>query len=217
MANKQPHLGGHYDFTSMLKPTLDLIKQKYDIKSMIDIGCGPGGMVEYANHIGIYSIGVDGDETIKNNKEYIHIHDYTLGEYNSTESFDLAYSTEFLEHVEEKYIKNFISTFKQAKYIWCTAAVPGQPGHHHVNCKPKDYWIDRFNEYGLEYKKDISDEISKTSDADLVAKNSMFFINHDMAAKEFFKSNDYKTPFTITDELIETNTNLFIAQGGSYK
>jgi len=207
-----PHLGGHFDFTSMLKPTLDFIKQKYDIRSMIDIGCGPGGMVEYANYIGIYSIGVDGDEIIKKNKEYIHIHDYTLGEYNFNESFDLAYSTEFLEHVEENYIRNFMPTFQQAKYIWCTAAVPGQPGHHHVNCKAKDYWIDIFKEYGLEYQKEISAEISKTDDAELVSQNSMFFINN-----QFNVLNDYKTPFTITEEVIKSNTNLYIEKGGNYK
>jgi hypothetical protein len=28
-----------------------------------------------------------------------------------------------------------------------TAAGPGQPGYHHVNCQPKEYWIERMGEF----------------------------------------------------------------------
>ena len=102
------HLGGHYNFTAMLKPTYDLIQKQFNVTSMLDIGCGPGGMVEYSNYIGVYSVGIDGDESVKKDKDYILIHDYTLGELELNETFDLVYSTEFLEHVEEKYVSNFI-------------------------------------------------------------------------------------------------------------
>ena len=39
----------------------EYIREKYNINSMLDIGCGPAGMVEYANYKGVYAIGVDGD------------------------------------------------------------------------------------------------------------------------------------------------------------
>jgi hypothetical protein len=34
-----------------------------------------------------------------------------------------------------------------------TAAVPGQPGHHHVNCQWGDFWIARFAEAGFEHDR----------------------------------------------------------------
>ena len=32
----------------------------------------------------------------------------------------------------------------------CTAAPPGTPGHHHVNCQTNEYWYDKFLSYGYE-------------------------------------------------------------------
>jgi len=206
------HLGGHYNFTAMLKPTYDLIKNTFDIKSMLDIGCGPGGMVEYSNYIGIYSIGVDGDESVKNNKEYILIHDYTLGELVLDETFDLVYSTEFLEHVEEKYVPNFMPSFKKGKYVFCSAAPPGQSGHHHVNCKPKEYWIEKFKNINFEYDEEFTKALSETTNDRVVKTNGMFFTN-----KNFISKNEYNKPFVIPNELIEENTQKYIKRGGSYK
>ena len=38
------HLGGHLNKTHTDRGTLLYLKNKYNIKSMIDIGCGPGAM-----------------------------------------------------------------------------------------------------------------------------------------------------------------------------
>lgn len=170
------HLGGHFNFTCMCIPTLNLIKEKFNIKSMIDVGCGPAGMVEYANFIGIYSIGIEGDDTLEK-KEYVKLHDYTLGKVEVNQCFDLAYSAEFLEHVEEEFLPNFMDTFQKAKYVFVTAAPPGQGGHHHVNEQPKDYWKKKFDEYGFDYDSEVSNELSKTMDVVMIANNSMFFKN----------------------------------------
>ena len=98
MTKDTSHLGGHYNFTSMFLDELDFIKNKYNIKSMLDIGCGLGGMVEFANYIDIYSIGVDGDSTL-GQKPYVKYHDFNEGQLELDEKFDLVYSIEFLEHV----------------------------------------------------------------------------------------------------------------------
>lgn len=46
--------------------------------------------------------------------------------------------------------------FNESNLVAMTHALPGQPGHHHVNCKNADYWIKIFNEYGFEYLEDYS-------------------------------------------------------------
>ncbi len=171
------HLGGHFNRTCMCLDTLFFIKEKYNISSMIDIGCGPAGMTEYANYLGIYSIGVDGDTTLPK-KDYVLFHDYSIGELNFDETFDLAYSAEFLEHVYEKYIANFMPSFQKAQYAFITAAPPGQGGHHHVNEQPKEYWIKVFDECGFDYLKDDSVQISQTNTSwPMIKNNSMFFKN----------------------------------------
>ena len=46
-----------------------------------------------------------------------------------------------------------------------THAVPGQAGHHHVNCQPSDYWIDLIAQrgYSLSEDNDVFIEISRTN------------------------------------------------------
>lgn len=38
-------------------------------------------------------------------------------------------------------MKNFLRAFQAGTYVAMTHAEPGQPGHHHVNCKTSQYWI----------------------------------------------------------------------------
>jgi SAM-dependent methyltransferase len=201
------HLGGHFGFTAMVVKTFDYIREKYNIRSMLDIGCGPAGMVEYANYKGVYAIGVDGDSDL-GEKPYTIIHDFTTGQLELDETFELVYSTEFVEHVDERYVDNFMKLFQKGYYVFISAAPPGQGGHHHVNCKNKDYWIKKFEEYGFEYLPEDSEEISKTSNDDLVRKNSMFFRN-----KTIFTFKD-REPFAIHESQIKSSVASYIEKGG---
>ena len=204
MAN---HLGGHFGFTAMVVKTFDYIREKYNIRSMLDIGCGPAGMVEYANYKGVYAIGVDGDPDL-GEKPYTILHDFTAGQLELDETFELVYSTEFVEHVEEQYVDNFMKLFQKGYYVFMSAAPPGQSGHHHVNCKDKKYWIEKFEQYGFEYLPEESEEISKTSTDVLVKNNSMFFRN-----KTIFTFKD-REPFAIHESRIKSSVASYIEKGG---
>ena len=97
--------------------------------------------------------------------------------YISEIQYDLIWSVEFLEHVEEKYIDNYIDAFKSGKYVICTHAQPGQAGHHHVNCKPKSYWIDLFAKHGLFYSEEFTNQMkeSSTMGKPFIKRNGLFF------------------------------------------
>ena len=56
----EEHLGGHQGKTHTDEGTLNWAIHYLDVKSMLDIGCGPGGMVELANSMGVDAFGVDG-------------------------------------------------------------------------------------------------------------------------------------------------------------
>ena len=58
------HLGGHLNKTHTDEAIINFIKYEYDIKSMIDIGCGPGGMSIVCKESNIDWFGVDGDFTM---------------------------------------------------------------------------------------------------------------------------------------------------------
>ena len=127
---------------------------KYDLRSVLDVGCGYGHALEWFQKNGCCVVtGVDGDpDAIKNCKiADIKEHDYTKGLAPVGTPYDLGWSAEFLEHVEEKYIPNFMPTFRLCRYVCVTHGEPGQYGHHHVNCQDSSYWIKKFTDYGLEY------------------------------------------------------------------
>ena len=47
----EDHLGGHQGTTHIDKGTLRWAIDKLNVTSMLDVGCGPGGMVELADSL----------------------------------------------------------------------------------------------------------------------------------------------------------------------
>jgi len=148
------HLGGHQGHTCRDYPVLKHLKQQLKIKSMVDIGCGPGAVAEDAAELKIDWFGIDGDPSVCQTTDTSLLHDFTIGPPEIDKTFDLAWSVEFLEHVYEEYMDNYMQVFAKANYVCCTAAPPGTGGHHHVNEQDKEYWIDAFKQYGFTYNED---------------------------------------------------------------
>lgn len=147
-----PHLGGHFGNVNKDPITLRYLVERYSIKTMIDVGCGPGGMLDEAEALEVGVIGVDGDPFVAEADPRIFCHDYTtgpaalwfgsVGVFERTVIYDLVWCTEFVEHIEAQYQENFLRTFDRGtKALFLTAAPPGFPGWHHVNCQPQEYWI----------------------------------------------------------------------------
>lgn len=161
----EPHLGGYIvgvsdfgDPNTYATEVWDYMISK-NIKSVIDVGCGQGHSLKYFLDKGIKAIGVEGGtNAIESSpvKEFIVKHDYTKSSFTTSEEFDAIWCCEFVEHIEEKYIDNFLATFMCAKNIFMTHAVPNQEGYHHVNCQTSDYWIDKVENMGAGFKCDLS-------------------------------------------------------------
>ena len=160
-----PHLGGHENETHLDEGVLDYMIKKFGVQSYLDIGCGPGGMVELAASKGLRVMGIDGDHTlVRTVPEHFLLHDYTTGPAPVPDGiWDMGWSCEFLEHVEERYMDNFMDTFKKCKRIVVTHAFPGQGGHHHVNEREPNYWFQEFGKRGFFLDMNSTDDIRKAS------------------------------------------------------
>lgn len=194
MANNElpAHLGGHMNKVHVDRGSLLYMKETFDCKDMIDVGCGPGWQVQLATDLGYEcTIGIDGDWTVlrsiqSNSKNpFFYIHDFTAGPWLPFElpfipdRFDLAWCVEFLEHIEEQYLPNVFETFKTCRYVVMTHAVPGQDGHHHVNCQTADYWIAKFEENGFRYLPVTTKKIreASTMQKPFIQRTGMVFQN----------------------------------------
>jgi hypothetical protein len=139
----------------------DKLIETYQPKSLIDVGCGAGFSTQFFVDKGLDALGIEGfDDAINLSpvKEYIQKHDYVESEFIPNKDYDLAWCCEFVEHVEEIYSDNFMKTFSRCSVVAMTHAVPGQPGHHHVNCQSAEYWIEKFEKFGFSYNESLSIE-----------------------------------------------------------
>lgn len=155
------HLGGFLpqgDPATWLPDLWRWTTTELGVRSVIDIGCGAGYAVRYfRNELGCDVTGVDG---APQEDDHIIEWDFTLGPLTpgASDGFDLAWSCEFVEHVPELCVPNFLTTFQAAKIVLMTHSEPGQPGHHHVNCQPSGYWIEQFESVGFGFDGDLTIE-----------------------------------------------------------
>lgn len=144
-----PHLGGYRiggDQATIYTELWTYLVNDLKVDSVIDVGCGDGVAVRFFETLLPGSVvGVDGVLQPAHN---IFEHDFTQDEWmppvrgsQLLPEYDLIWCCEFCEHVEEKFIPNFLETFKCAKTVILTHAFPGQAGFHHVNLRTPAYWI----------------------------------------------------------------------------
>lgn len=171
----------------------DKIIKDFNIISVLDIGCGYGYSTRYFANKNILALGIEGwPEAIKDRIYYnVLKHDYINGPALSKDkifNFDLIWCCEFVEHVEEKYSDNFLQDFSGAKYVAMTHAMPNQPGHHHVNCQNKEYWIDKLKKINFLFNEEYTEELKKLA----IKISTTGTIPHGSHTQHilFFKHND---------------------------
>jgi len=158
------HLGGYLKGIAApgtwCEEIWDIFIDELGVESMLDIGCGIGYSMQYFHNKNCRVLGIEGspsalkDHVLPNS---VIKHDYTNAPCVPEQKSDLVWSAEFLEHVEEKYLDNFMASFQTAqKFIAVTYATPGQGGHHHVNENTEEYWVEKFSKIGAELDKALT-------------------------------------------------------------
>jgi len=161
----EEHLGGHNGLTHLDEGALKWLKDHFNAQTYLDVGCGPGGMVQLAEQIGLEALGIDGDHTLaRYDESKFLIHDFTTGPLDHLgKKYDIGWSVEFVEHVYQEYIPNYITSFQACKVFVMTYAPVGATGYHHVNCNTEEYWIETMSKYGFRYNPSLTVELRNHS------------------------------------------------------
>ena len=145
------------------------IGKKYGVKSAIDFGCGLGYYLD-----GLYDSGanVAGIEFMYKNavnylapdvSQYIKFGNVMepIG-FDYYGMFDLSMSVEVAEHIltekSDVFVQNLTRT--STKYVFLTAAPPGQGGDGHINEQDKSFWIEKMKKNGFEYNGKETNELA---------------------------------------------------------
>jgi len=176
-SNKNYNIGGSFNKTHIDKGVLDLFMDKYKIKSMLDIGCGTGGMVKLALSKGINAIGVEGDGSLDFETNNIILFNFVKSEFKLNTKFDLGWSVEFVEHVKEEYIKNYMSAFNRCKFVLITFSEKEEK--YHINLQNSKYWKNKFEEYKFKFLPETTKLVKENStmERDFIRKNGLVFRN----------------------------------------
>jgi len=190
------HLGGFFsdgDGGTYYPAMWSYLVEKYGIHSVLDVGCGKGYSALFFKSLGCAVKGVDG--SMEASKTNLIPGDFLLNDYTQKSAigemeFDLVWSCEFVEHVEERFMENYLLDFRRGKYLAMTFAGPNQPGHHHVNCKSQEYWIDVMARAGFRYLAPETQDLRNRAIEDArkqMATSKIRFVFHFVERGLFFE------------------------------
>lgn len=151
------------------------IKRNLVHRTAIDFGCGSGLMLNYLAALDpeFRGWGFDGSADgldaarrhaatlgVENRVSYVlqDLRDYKI---EPSSLVDLSICIEFAEHIEDEHSESLASQISAcaSRWIFFSAAQPGQPGENHVNCRPRWFWISLFSRLGWSVDVQITDKL----------------------------------------------------------
>ena len=147
------------DPLSWLPSLWENLIQQHNIKTVLDVGSGIGYSAKWFADRGLEVTAIEGlPYNVKNAVHPTTLHDISKSAFTEG-SYDLVWCCEVAEHIDESAVDHFIDTITNCRVLALTAAPPGDGGHHHVNCQPVEYWIEKVQAKGLAM------DVQKTNEA----------------------------------------------------
>ena len=135
------------DYEVLAQTLLDMV----EFRTMFDIGCANGFLLEYFQRAGKDVAGIDLSPDVKHVLPPNLVDRVQIGDFLQARGrYDLVCCVEMAEHLPAErsveLIDKVISLAKGAIYF--SAAPPGQLGYGHINCRPQREWLDWFGQRG---------------------------------------------------------------------
>jgi len=156
------HLGGFAEFdTGGTSPGVwKYMIEVLGVHSFLDIGCGRGFSTSWFAFHGCRVMCAEGSHdaversVLPDPANQVVEHDFSRGPWWPEQTYDAAWSVEFLEHVGTEFHFNYVTAFRKAALIFVTASSGN--GWHHVEVHQRDWWIRKYESYGLKYDEALT-------------------------------------------------------------
>lgn len=149
----------------------DWIMEHIAPRTVIDVGCGPGHMMEALRQRGakVYGVDISSAALARVEERGLSAERFDLTRPDISlpgGPYDLVMSCEVAEHLEPEHARNFVRLLTEAGgRIYMTAAEPdptGGIGMFHYNEQPNSYWISLMAERGFRYEADLTARCRET-------------------------------------------------------
>ena len=155
-----------------------VVEEHLDPGSVIDFGCGIGQHLIVFHEYGKRTKGIDISEVCKKENlvpaSNIEIKDLAES-WDVNEEFECGLCLEVLEHIPKENTETAVKNISKSvsNTLLVSAATPNQGGTHHVNERPKEFWIEKFEKENFKYKPEITEEIKADLNFDGVRKTNL--------------------------------------------
>jgi cyclopropane fatty-acyl-phospholipid synthase-like methyltransferase len=135
------------------------------VHSVLDVGCGRGISTSwFALHGCAPVLCVEGSRDAIERSIFGSIqpqsiveHDFSRGRWRPEETYDAAWAVEFVEHVGRNYQYNYFAAFRKVALVFVSSS--GWDGWHHVEVHDDEWWIRKYESYGLKYDDKLTQEV----------------------------------------------------------
>lgn len=133
----------------------------FKIKSIVDLGCSIGSFLVGAKLKGAkvkgYEFAYEAaknyiDETVKKRIQFGDLSEEILFE----QKYECCLSVEVAEHIPEEFEDTFIKNIVTATNNLIILTASPHDGKYHLNCKPKEHWIEKIEKFGFFYRPEIT-------------------------------------------------------------
>lgn len=139
--------------TTSAQQIIPILLDMFNIKSVLDVGCGRGAWLKIWGEYNVKIIGIDtktDSSSLLVSSESFVSHDLSTA-FDLGQQFSLVQCLEVAEHLPKNSSDGLIkSLIKHGDIILFSAAPPGQGGENHINEKSYDYWKEAFTKHGYE-------------------------------------------------------------------
>jgi len=173
---------------SILKTTpkivAQVIKNLYNPKTVVDIGCGTGIYIKELNNLSVSVFGIDGSSAAKKNfrlPESLFLLQNITRDFNLHKKYDMALCFEVAEHIQKESSNILVQNItKLSNVILFTASPKGQGGIGHINEQDKTFWIYLFKKSGFMFNDAATKKLKKI----FYKNNTIFWIHKNIMVFE---------------------------------
>ena len=140
------------------------IVECFQVKTVIDVGCGTGALLEAFRNLNCQVLGLEYSEAglAYCTRRELPVRKFNIGKDNiDAGQHDVALSFEVAEHLSPWTANRFVDLLcNLSRLVVISAAAPGQGGTDHVNEQPASYWINKFKKRGYVLDQKSADRLS---------------------------------------------------------